>query len=122
MGIPYYGWEWAVENGSTINSATFSSESPNNYTAIISYARSREDSDLKQNQCQWDTISEETWCWFTDKQTGVDHQAWIVDNRMIQTRFDYAKKQNIAGVAIWTLGLDKQYPDLWDKLQTTFGK
>lgn len=120
MGIPYYGWEWAVENGSTIDSSTFPSGNPNSYAALISYARSREDADLKPSQCQWDTYSEETWCWFTDKQTGVDHQAWIIDNRMIQTRLDYTNQQDFAGIAIWTLGLDKNYPDLWNEIDKTF--
>lgn len=122
MGVPYYGWEWAVEDGKTINSRTFPSDSPYSYTAIISYARSREDTDLKPSQCQWEPLSEETWCWFTDQKTDIDHQVWIVDNRMIQTRFDFAKQQQFAGIAIWELGLDKQYPDLWNMLQTTFGK
>lgn len=122
MGIPTYGWEWAVENGPTMNSETFPSDSPSSYAAVISYARAREDSDLKPNQCEWDKISEETWCWFTDKQTGIDHQVWIVDNRMLQIRFNYAKQQNFAGVTLWTLGLDKNYPDIWNILQTTYAK
>jgi spore germination protein len=120
MGIPYYGWEWAVDNGSAINSTTLSSTNPNSYAAVISYARYREDTDIKPNQCQWDTASEETWCWFTDKQTGIDHQVWPMDTKAIQTRFDYAEKQNLGGIAIWTLGSDKNYPDLWNKIDTTF--
>jgi len=120
MGIPFYGWEWTVENGTIINSSTFPSDSPDSYAAIISYARSREDSDLKPNQCQWEKYAEETWCWFTDKQSGIDHQAWIVDNRMIQARLNYTNKQSFAGIAIWTLGLDKGYPDLWNEINKTF--
>lgn len=119
MGIPYYGWEWTVAKGSTIDSTTLSSDT-SSYAAIISYARYREDTDIKQNQCQWDNASEETWCWFTDKTTGIDHQVWPMDNRAIQTRFDYTNSQNFGGVAIWTLGLDKNYPDLWNMIQKTF--
>jgi spore germination protein len=122
MGIPTYGWEWAVGNGPTMNSETFPSDSSSSYAAVISYARAREDGDLKPNQCQWDKISEETWCWFTDKQSGVDHQAWIVDNKMLQIRFDYANHQNFAGVGFWTLGLDQNYPDIWNMVDTTFAK
>lgn len=122
MGIPTYGWEWAVANGSTIKSSTYPADSPDSYAAVISYARGREDTDLKPSQCQWDTISQETWCWFTDKQTGIDHQVWLADNKMIQNRFDYASKENFGGVALWTLGLDKNYPDIWNSLESTFGK
>ncbi|HSX09577.1 MAG TPA: glycosyl hydrolase family 18 protein [Candidatus Saccharimonadales bacterium] len=120
MGVPYYGWEWAVVNGSTINSTTYSSANPNSYAAIVSYARFRSDPDIKQNQCQWDKYSQESWCWFTDKSTGIDHQLWPMDDRGVQTRFDYANSQGLEGVAIWTLGSDKNYPDLWNEIQKTF--
>lgn len=122
MGIPYYGWEWAVLDGKKINSKTLAPANPNNYTAIISYARGREDTDIKKNQCYWDDYALETWCWYTDKTSGTDRQLWPVDNRFIQTRFTYAKKQHFGGIAIWTLGLDKNYPDLWDMIKTTFKK
>jgi spore germination protein YaaH len=121
MGVPTYGWEWGVTDGKMINSKTYPADSPDSYTAVISYARAREDSDLKQNQCQWDTVSQESWCWFTDRQTGTDHQAWIVDNKMLQTRFDFANTENFSGVALWTLGLDENYPDIWDNLRAIFG-
>ncbi len=120
MGVPYYGREWAVEDGKTKKSKTFPSDDPNSYAAVISYARSRESTDLKQNQCQWDTLAQETWCWFADKQTGVDHQLWIADDKSIQTRFTYAKNQRFNGIAIWTLGYDKTYPDLWERIANTF--
>jgi spore germination protein YaaH len=121
MGIPTYGWEWAVANGSTIKSSTYPADSPDSYAAVISYARAREDTDLQPKQCQWDTISKETWCWFTDKQTGIDHQVWIADNRMLQTRFTFANQQNFGGVALWTLGLDRNYSDIWNMMANTFG-
>ncbi len=121
MGVPTYGWEWAVADGKAMNSQTYPADSPDSYAAVISYARAREDSDLKPSQCQWDTVSQETWCWFTDKQSGIDHQIWIADNKMIQTRFSYANQKNFSGIALWTLGLDKNYPDIWDSLKSIFG-
>lgn len=122
MGIPYYGWEWAVEDGKTKNSLTFPSDHENNYAAVISYARAREGKDLVRKQCQWDTLAQETWCWYNDKKSGVDRQIWLADNRSIQTRYTYAKQKDFGGVAIWTLGFDKNYSDLWDMLRNIFGK
>lgn len=120
MGVPYYGWEWAVEDGKTKNSRTFADDHPNNYAAVISYARARESKDIKKNQCTWDELAKETWCWFKDSETGVDRQIWLADNKSVQIRFDYAKAQKLGGVAIWTLGFDKQYPDLWDMISSIF--
>ena len=120
MGIPYYGWDWAVVDGKMINSRTFPATSADNYAAVNSYALTKTSSTIKKNQCSWDTISEETWCWYTDTKTGIDHQVWIADDRSVQTRFDFANNQDFDGIAIWTLGSDKQYPDLWNMLHNTF--
>jgi spore germination protein len=120
MGVPYYGWERAVLDGKTLNSKTYSAASAYNYSAVISYARARESKDLIKKQCQWDTTAEETWCWFTDKQSGIDRQAWLADDKSVQTRFNYANQQNLAGIAIWTLGLDKNYSTLWNKITASF--
>lgn len=118
MGIPYYGWDRAVENGKIINSPTFPSDHADNYAAVISYARGRETTDFKKTDCKWDEVAQETWCWY--KKDAVDHQVWLADNKSIQIRFDYAKKQNLGGISIWVLGYDKNYPDLWDMIEQKF--
>lgn len=120
MGVPYYGWERTVLDGKTVMSRTYDVSSANNYSAVISYTRARESKDLVKKQCQWDALALETWCWFTDKQTGLDHQAWLADDKSVQARFDYANKQKLAGIAIWTLGQDKGYSNLWNKITSTF--
>ncbi|MGI8420285.1 MAG: glycosyl hydrolase family 18 protein [Candidatus Levyibacteriota bacterium] len=120
MGVAYYGWERAVLDGRILKSKTYSPASASNYSAVISYARGREDKDLLKNKCKWDTLAQETWCWFTDKQSGIDHQAWLADDKSVQARFDYANKLNLNGIAIWTLGLDKNYSTLWNKITASF--
>jgi spore germination protein len=121
MGIPYYGWDWAVTDGKKINSSTLSSDDPDSYAAVISYARAKEDKNLKSKQCTWDEYALETWCWYTDK-NNIDHQVWLADGKTIQTRFDYANKQKFGGIGIWVLGYDKDYPDLWEMIGKKFIK
>jgi len=122
MGIPYYGWDWAVVNGAKIQSKTLPISNPNNYAAVISYARARTDKDLLPTQCQFDDYALQPWCWYTDKKTGVDHHVWFENNKSIEIKYDFAKKQNLLGVAIWTLGYDKDYSDLWDIMKNKLGK
>jgi spore germination protein YaaH len=119
MGIPYYGWDWAVEDGKAIQSKVLSQSDPNSYTAVISYARMRKDKDLNPQNCQWDTYAEEKWCWYTDK-TGTDHQVWLEDDQSISIKFNYAKQQNFQGIAIWNLGYDSSYPDIWNLAAASF--
>ena len=118
MGVPYYGWDRAVEAGTKINSLTFAADDPNNYAAVISYSRMRESENL--TECKWDDIAQERWCWYTDPQTNIDHQVWVADNKSIGIRFDYANKQDFAGIAIWALGYDKGYNDLWEMIRHKF--
>lgn len=122
MGIPYYGWERAVEDGPTEGSYAYPVGHPNHYAAVMSYGRARESKDIKTEQCTWQEVAMETWCWYTDKETGIDHQAWIADNKSINVRFKFAKEKALGGIAIWTLGYDKDYPDLWDMISTLFTK
>ena len=117
MGVPYYGWDRAVVDGKTIQSKTLPSE--DNAAVVMSYARMRENKDITKNQCQWDEYALATWCWYTDKDN-VDHQVWLEDNKSLGIKFDYVKKQKFGGVAIWVLGYDKNYPDLWNLLKKQY--
>jgi spore germination protein YaaH len=119
MGIPYYGWDWAVEDGRTIQSRTLPADDPNQYAAVISYARAKENKDIKNAQCQWDEYALSTWCWYTDEKN-VDHQVWLEDTNSIKTKFTSAKEQAFSGIAIWTLGYDKGYSDLWTLIENIF--
>lgn len=122
MGVPFYGWDWAVEDGKKIQSMTFPDSDPRNYSAVISYARAREEKNLKPQNCHWDNYAQQPWCWYTDKKTQTDHQVWFEDNKSIAVKFDFAKSRNLAGIAIWTIGFDRNYPDLWDLIQNKFKK
>nr|MDQ3017711.1 glycosyl hydrolase family 18 protein [Bacteroidota bacterium] len=120
MGVPHYGWDWAVEDGKTIQSTTLLQTDPENYAAVISYARAKEFKDFKKNQCKFDDYAKEPWCWYKDKKTGVDHQVWFQNEKSIGIKYDFANTRDFRGIAIWTLGYDKDYPDLWELMKKKF--
>lgn len=122
MGVPFYGWDWAVEDGKKKQNKTFPDSDPQNYSAVISYARAREEKNLKPQNCQWDEYAMQPWCWYKDEKTQTDHQVWYENNKSIAVKFDFAKEKNLAGIAIWTLGFDRTYPDLWDLIKNKFKK
>ncbi len=122
MGVPYYGWDWPVVDGSTPLSQVLPQNDSNGYAAVISYGRMRSDKDLKPSQCFWDEDAQQPWCWYTDPSTQIDHQTWFEDNRSISAKFDFANSHNLAGVSIWSLGYDRNYTDLWNLIEQKFTK
>jgi len=122
LGIPYYGWDWPVEKGATFMSPTLDQTDANGYSAVISYGRMRTDRDLVSSQCFFDDLAQAPWCWYTDRDTKKDHQVWFENDRSIQKKFDFVEKNNLGGIAIWTLGYDKQYENLWNLLSSSFSK
>lgn len=120
MGIPYYGWDRTVKNAKLFKSTTFLQTSPNNYAAIESYSRMRQNKYLTPASCQWDTSAQEKWCWYIDKKTSLAHQVWLEENKSLKIKFDFARQQHFAGIAIWGLGYDNGYLDIWNMIDNTF--
>ena len=120
MGIPYYAWDYPVEEADQPMSKVLPQNDENGYPAIMSYGRMRDNTDIKQENCQWDDLAKENWCFYQDASTGKFHQIWVEDNKSIETKFDFAKNNGLGGIAIWTLGYDKAYPDLWEMLIKKF--
>jgi spore germination protein YaaH len=119
MGIPYSGWDWAVRKGTALLSRTLPANNPNSYAAILSYGRMRSFGALQTARCRWDAAAEETVCRYVDSQ-GVHHEAWFENDRSIGVKYAFARRKDLAGVAIWVLGYDAQYPDLWNIMRQTF--
>ena len=120
MGVPYYGWDRAVTDGPVIMSKTYQPNDERNYAAVTSYGRLRDEIDFKPDNCTWDDYAESSWCRYT--KDGIDHQVWIEDVKSLGIKYDFAKKQDLAGIAIWTIGFDKDYPDLWSLIKEKFEK
>ncbi|HEX6513461.1 MAG TPA: glycosyl hydrolase family 18 protein [Chloroflexota bacterium] len=118
MGVPYYGYDWPVQDDSKPLAPTLPQNDANGYPEILSYSRMKTDSDLKD--CRWDDTAQETWCGYTDPKTNIQREVWLEDQRSIAVKYDFARSQALGGVAIWTLGYDGAYPELWDLLRAKF--
>lgn len=121
MGVPYYGWDYPVEDNTVALSKVLPQNDQNGYSEVISYGRARTNTDLKPENCQWDDTAKATWCAYTDSNK-IQRKVWLEDNKSIEIKFDFAKTNNLGGIAIWTLGYDKDYPDLWNLIKNYFTK
>jgi len=120
MGVAYYGWDWPVENASEKLSKTLAQNDKNGYAAVMSYSRMKQNQNLKQTDCHFDELAQETWCGYVDPESKVPHQVWFEDEKSLGVKYDFAEKNNFSGIAIWVLGYDKDSPDLWNLLKEKF--
>lgn len=120
MGIPYYGYDWPVKDKTNPRSLALKQSDQNGYVETLSYGRARQDETFSGNNCQFDALAQEPWCGYTDPETGKDRVAWFENNQSIKVKYDFAESNDLAGIAIWSLGYDKTYPELWDVLKQTF--
>lgn len=119
MGVPYYGWDYPVEDNTTELGKVLPQNDQNGYPEVVSYGRARTDTDLKNANCQWEDIAKATRCTYMDS-NNIQREAWLEDNKSIGIKFDFAKTNNLGGIAIWTLGYDRGFPDLWNLIKKYF--
>ena len=122
MGVPYYGYDWPVKDKTNPRSLTLPQSDANGYVETLTYGRMRGDSTFSSENCRFDELAQQEWCGYTDPETGKDRVAWFENGQSVKVKYDFAKKNDLAGIAIWALGYDKDYPDLWDILSNSFVK
>lgn len=122
LGIPYYGYDWPVENETEFMSKTLEQNDENGYVETLSYSRMRKDKKFNSKiNCKWDELAKEPWCWYLDKNK-IARQAWFENNKSIEIKFDFVNSKDLGGVALWTLGYDRDFIDLWDMLKIKYGQ
>lgn len=120
MGIPYYGYDWPVKDKNNPRSLTLKQSDANGFAEILSYNRARSESQFSADSCHFDDLAQEPWCGYTDQDTGKDRVAWFENNQSLKVKYDFAKSRDLAGIAIWALGYDRDYTDIWEIMRQTF--
>lgn len=101
LGVPLYGYEWE-----TINAATRSATIP---SSGLTASTQRVDQLL--NSCascsaKLDLDAKENFLIYSDEQTGTFHQIFYPDQKSTQSKIDFARQNNLAGLALWALGYE----------------
>ncbi|OGK38677.1 hypothetical protein A3F03_03555 [Candidatus Roizmanbacteria bacterium RIFCSPHIGHO2_12_FULL_41_11] len=106
LGLPFYGYEWQTLN------KTHKSITVTNTGALATYKRVKEliaaRSDL---QIHWDELAESPW--LTYNQSGAVKQIYYENERSMTKKLELVNSKKMAGMAIWALGYEGEYPDLW---------
>jgi spore germination protein YaaH/PKD repeat protein len=109
LGMPYYGRRWGVTNGCTLPGVGTGSSSISTQT----YAQFKQNSNGYYSNPQHDTYTFNAYNCFTDVNS-IPNQQFIDDVYSFQKKYNVIKERGIAGAAVWRLGYDAGYSDLWN--------
>ena len=111
LGLPYYGRVWATQSDEIPSKTTNKGKS-------ITYSSLKNDKTGIYNNPKWENNS------FTPYYTFKTEIGWnqcFIDNAYsLGKRYDFVNQRNLAGIAIWALGYDDGYTELWDKIRAKF--
>lgn len=101
LGIPLYGYQWE-----SINRAPRSATIPG--SSIITSNLKAESFVESCASCSatFDTTDKEEYVIYKDQETGTYHQLFYPDIKSTQAKVDYAKSNNLGGIAVWALGYE----------------
>jgi spore germination protein YaaH len=109
VGLPYYGRQWEVKNGNLPNSTVKYISSPSIATILKTYPIEKAKLDATMSAKYYEYTQNE-----------VTRQIWFSDTAALGPKFEYVKSQNLAGIAIWALGMDHGTMQFWDLIERKF--
>ncbi len=110
LGLPYYGIEWPT-SGNSVPSSTTSTGSSRTYRVV----KNNTSGNYSSNNKYFNYSSFVPYYVFHDGTSW--RQCWIDDGYTLGKKMELIWKRGIAGIAIWALGYDDGYADLWNKIE-----
>jgi len=109
LAVPFYGYEWETVNRKHKSTVV------SNSGALATYKRVRELIDNRDDVVKhWDEKAKSPWLVYT--QSGAIKQIYYEDKQSIVAKMDYVKENNLGGIAIWALGYEGKYNDIWNAI------
>ncbi len=108
LGLPYYGREWPTAS-SVVPSTTTANGSAKFFNTVMNNTNGYYNTRL------WDENSFTPY--YTFESGGTWRQCFVMDGPSLENRLDLINRRDIAGMAIWALGYDEGYTDLWDAIR-----
>lgn len=108
LGVPYYGYEWRT-SGDSPYATTYPKSG-----SLATFKRIQTIIAEKNPQLDWDEIALAPRVIYTEK--GNIYQIYYENETSLGLKYDLVNQSGIAGIGIWALGYDGDYPNLWNLL------
>lgn len=126
-GVPYYGRTWATKSD-TLNSLTCGSSSTACPDAVAgsltskAYTYTGALSQATQYGRRWDSVGGVPWYAWYDSANKVWRQGYYDDPHSLRLKYDLVNDNGLAGIGIWSLGMDTGRSELWSAIDDKFVK
>ncbi|HSI99153.1 MAG TPA: cell wall-binding repeat-containing protein [Patescibacteria group bacterium] len=122
-GVPYYGRAWNTTTAA-VNSPV---RSPAQSVAFSYYwndgGTPAGGKVLGQKYGRkWDATGQVPWFVFTDAGSGGYRQGYYEDPASLRVKYNLVNARDLAGIGIWSLGMDTGVNDLWNVIEDRFVK
>lgn len=101
LAIPLYGYSWE-----TINPVPRSAIMPGSAYSISSKSVADLLAECATCSAEFDTTDKENHIIYQDIDSGLYHQIFYPDIKSTQAKVNFAKQENLAGMALWALGYE----------------
>lgn len=112
LGVPFYGYEWQTTSGDP-QALTIP-----NTGVTASYERIQEVLENKEELGVEEFWNEEALSpYLVFKENGVTHIIYYDNSRSLSYKLDFVNQLDLKGIAIWALGYEGDYPELWNIIE-----
>ena len=116
LGVPYYGAQWQTDNSDPYSKVTPKGDSDSNWVGHIDY---RNIGWISRPPPNFDPISNTSY-FLSTRDRNTYELIWIDSDYSLSLKYDFAIKKNLAGIGMWSLGKDGNYPELWNLIEEKF--
>ena len=121
LGVPYYGYNWIVEDDSEYAKRVDGSDL-NGFSQSQSYEAVLETIIEVDPILKWNEEGKAPYFTYVSPETDSLRTAYYENADSLAIKYDLINQNNLAGVGIWALGYDGGYTELWDLLYEKFIK
>lgn len=115
LGIPFYGYEWQTAG------RNFLANTYPHTGSLASYARIQSlftDPTISSLSAVW---SEKTLSpYLVFEKDNETHQIYFENSESLKQKIKLVKSANLGGIAIWALGYEVPFQDIWDPIRNIF--
>ncbi len=111
LGIPFYGYEWSVEDADDPQSFTLPKTG-----ATASYKRVKDILSTGKVKVFWDEIAFSPYLQY--EENGKTQRIYYDDPQSLRYKLDLVKNAGFGGIAIWALGYEGDSNDYWNVIDS----